>query len=140
MRYFHFLILAIFLAACSPLNQNATADKEDRPSANVDPNAIEDPGIELRDLSEYLRRVAGVTVQGSGANARVFVRGGVNNLSGGRQEPLFVVNGTPVNGGFSDLHSWLPVQEIQRVKVVKDQDAAIYGVRGANGVIEITTK
>ncbi|MEM6395262.1 MAG: TonB-dependent receptor plug domain-containing protein [Bacteroidota bacterium] len=140
MRFLHLLILAVFLVGCSPLNKTTTANKEDRPSANVDPNQIEEPSMELRDLSEYLRRIAGVTVQGAGSNARVFIRGGANNLSGSRQEPLFVVNGTPVNGGFSDLHSWLPVQEIQRVKVIKDQDAAIYGTRGANGVIEITTK
>ncbi|MEL6669497.1 MAG: TonB-dependent receptor plug domain-containing protein [Bacteroidota bacterium] len=140
MRVLAFVLFSITIVACSPLNSNATSESSERPNANVDPNQIEEPSMELRDLSEYLRRIAGVSVQGSGVNARVFIRGGVNNLSGGRIEPLFVVNGTPVNGGYSDLYSMLPVQEIQRVNVLKDSDTAAYGIRGANGVIEITTK
>src|SRR5699024_4738769 len=59
-------------------------------------------------------------------------------LSGG-QDPLIVLNGVPLdNPGIIDN---IPPEDIASYDVLKDQSAtAIYGSRGANGVIMITTK
>lgn len=132
------IAMACTVVACSPLSRNATAANED-PQVNTNAGEIDEPNNDLRDLSDHLRRVAGVTVQGSGASARVFIRGGVNNLSGA-QEPLFVINGTPIQGGFSQVYNAIPVQDVESIRVLKGSDTAIYGSRGGHGVIEIKTK
>jgi TonB-linked SusC/RagA family outer membrane protein len=82
-------------------------------------------------------RAAGVTVAGSGApgkGIKVRIRG-VNSLTG-NNDPLVVVDG--VFGG--DLRTLNP-NDIASMEVLKDASAlAIYGSRGSNGVILISTK
>ena len=51
--------------------------------------------------------------------------------------PLWVIDGTQLSEPPMELQSILP--EIRKVKILKYQDAASYGARGASGVIEITT-
>ena len=92
-------------------------------------------------------KVAGVQVvdnnePGGGMNIRV--RGGTSiNAS---NEPLFVVDGVPlaIGGGVSagrNPLNFLNPDDIESVSVLKDASAtAIYGSRGANGVVIITTK
>jgi len=98
-------------------------------------------------------RAAGVSVsqtsgQPGGVNT-VRIRGG-NSIQAGN-EPLYVIDGFPVyneNPGANSLNappinalSTLNPGDIQSVEVLKDASAtAIYGSRGANGVIIITTK
>lgn len=82
-------------------------------------------------------QVAGVQVKptsgepGAGAQIRIRGVGTLNNTS-----PLFVVDGV-----LTDDISFLNSQDIESVEVLKDASAtAIYGSRGANGVIIVTTK
>lgn len=57
----------------------------------------------------------------------------------GNTNPLWVVDG--VQYGTNSNLSWLDPQDIQNVEILKDASAtAIYGARGANGVILVTTK
>ncbi len=85
-----------------------------------------------------------------GSSFQVRIRG-ENSMSNGN-EPLFVIDGVPfifntvinqfsgASGNQSPLASINP-GDIERIDVLKDADAtAIYGSRGANGVILITTK
>jgi TonB-linked SusC/RagA family outer membrane protein len=66
-------------------------------------------------------------------NFTVRIRG-VNSIQGGN-DPLYIIDGMPANA--SSVNS----MDIQSVEVLKDASAtAIYGSRGANGVILITTK
>lgn len=59
----------------------------------------------------------------------------------GETEPLYVVDGMPVNVEPGRGLDWLSPAEIARIDVLKDAaETAMYGVRGANGVILITTK
>ncbi|WP_086543788.1 SusC/RagA family TonB-linked outer membrane protein [Algoriphagus antarcticus] len=92
-------------------------------------------------------RVAGLqVVQNSaapGGNVSVRVRG--TNSIRGSSEPLFIVDGVQFNngGGVNDLSplSTINPNDIASVEVLKDASStAIYGARGANGVIIITTK
>lgn len=84
-------------------------------------------------------RAAGVQViQNNGApGATVSVRvRGTNSIQGGN-EPLYVVDGFPFSGNPTNLNN----ADIASIEVLKDASAtAIYGSRGANGVILITTK
>ncbi|MDB4583461.1 TonB-dependent receptor [Draconibacterium sp.] len=63
------------------------------------------------------------------------VRGG-NSLSGGN-DPLYVIDGLPVDGLGADFNP----EDIASMEILKDASAtAIYGSRGSNGVVLITTK
>ncbi|MCD7936531.1 MAG: TonB-dependent receptor [Tannerellaceae bacterium] len=80
-----------------------------------------------------------------GAGATIRIRGG-NSISGGN-EPLYVIDGVPVYSAAQSSHTDLnplntiAVSDIQSIEVLKDASAtAIYGARGANGVILITTR
>ncbi|WP_068474994.1 SusC/RagA family TonB-linked outer membrane protein [Saccharicrinis aurantiacus] len=84
---------------------------------------------------------AGVQVNMSsddpGAGASIRIRGG-SSLNGGN-DPLVVVDGFPI-GYAGDIKQISP-QDIESMEILKDASAsAIYGSRGANGVIMITTK
>lgn len=83
-------------------------------------------------------RLAGVqitTTEGSpDAEMRIRVRGGGSIT--GDNTPLFIVDGFPVSS-ISDI----PPSDIESIDVLKDASStAIYGSRGANGVIIVTTK
>ena len=83
------------------------------------------------DMYEYLQgRVPGLQVT---PDKRIIIRGiGSINSS---TEPLILVDGAEV----SDLSTINP-HDVKTVDVLKDGSSSIYGVRGANGVILITTK
>lgn len=95
----------------------------------------------MRTLESALQgRVPGVQVSfnsgAPGSAAKVRIRG-ANSINAGN-EPLYVVNGVALSSmRLQDLN----VNDIQSFEVLKDAAAtAIYGSRGANGVILITTK
>lgn len=79
-------------------------------------------------------QVTGGTGQpGSSANIRIRGIGSVNASSA----PLYVVDGAPFDGSLSSINT----NDIESITVLKDAtSAALYGARGANGVIIITTK
>ena len=74
-----------------------------------------------------------------GGGLKIRIRGGTSTFYGG-EEPLYVVDGTPLpqgNGGVVFLNP----HDIRDIKVLKNpEDVGVYGVRGGNGVILITTK
>ncbi|MDR2765423.1 MAG: SusC/RagA family TonB-linked outer membrane protein, partial [Tannerella sp.] len=100
-------------------------------------------------------RAAGVQVTQTsgqpGAAVTIRIRGG-NSINGGN-EPLYVIDGFPVYNSNDDINagaasgasinalSTLNLGDIESIDVLKDASAtAIYGARGANGVVLITTK
>ena len=92
-------------------------------------------------------RVSGVQVtQNSaapGGNISVRIRG-INSING-TSEPLYVVDGLQISngGGVNDVSPLASInpEDIESVDILKDASAtAIYGARGSNGVVLITTK
>lgn len=84
-------------------------------------------------------KIAGVQVQNisseAGADAQISVRG-ISSVNAGAN-PLVVVDGQPIPDGLATLN----MADVASVEVLKDAaSAAIYGSRGASGVILITTK
>ncbi len=84
-------------------------------------------------------RAAGVDVvqrgsrPGSGPTVRIRGRRSINASN----EPLFVIDGIPIEGSIDDFNP----QDIESMEVLKDASAtAIYGARGSNGVVLVTTK
>ena len=94
---------------------------------NVDERVV----VTYTSIAEYLRgRVAGLVVN---PNGTIQIRG-INSINS-PTEALIIVDGAP----FDDINSLNP-NDVQSVEVLKDASAAIYGSRGANGVVLITTK
>ena len=91
-----------------------------------------------RDASELIKgKVAGLNISNGSGNptdqANIMLRG-VSTLKGSAK-PLILINGVP-----GDLNTVAP-EDIESVDVLKDASAAaIYGTRGANGVVLIATK
>jgi TonB-linked SusC/RagA family outer membrane protein len=84
-------------------------------------------------------RVAGVDIVSTGYKpgdgVRVRVRG--QRSLKASNDPLYVLDGIPMAGGIGDLNPG----DIQSIEVLKDASAtAIYGSRGANGVVLVTSK
>lgn len=91
----------------------------------------ENEASSYRDIYEYLQgRVAGVQVT---QDKRIIIRG-VNSINAGG-DPLILVDGVETTN-LSDIN----IHDIKSIDVLKDGSAAIYGLRGANGVLLITTK
>lgn len=94
----------------------------------------------LTNLGQALQgRAAGVDVSQSGskpgAAPRILIRGRRSFNAG--NDPLYVVDGIPLSAGYEDINP----NDIQSLEVLKDATAtAIYGARGANGVVLVTTK
>jgi TonB-linked SusC/RagA family outer membrane protein len=84
-------------------------------------------------------RVAGVDIvrtsslPGAGMNIRIR---GLRSATASN-EPLYVIDGVPISGGIQDFNP----NNIESIEILKDASAtAIYGSRGANGVVLITTR
>ena len=114
-----------------------------------------DKAREANIVNSLSGKIAGVQVTNSsgavGSSSRIILRG-VSSITGNNQ-PLYVVDGIPLeNGNYGSANSSggsdLPngvsdinPDDIQSISVLKGPAAAaLYGVRAANGVIQITTK
>jgi len=133
------IFTSIMLSAL--LFQNCTSSKStpqvDRKEVN-DPNTIEDPDLTL-SLVDHLRSVPGLIVNGDGQTASVRIRG-ISSINSSN-DPLFLVDGQQYSGGLQQAVQMIPVNNIKSIRVLKNpSDTAMYGVRGANGVIHINLK
>ena len=108
------------------------------PVASITAKDLKD--VPLNSAEQALAgRLAGVQVttsEGSpDASVKIVVRGGMSITQD--NSPLYIVDGVPIDNALSALSP----QDIQSIDVLKDASAtAIYGARGANGVVIITTK
>lgn len=106
-------------------------------------STIDNKKLESRPITNVSKGLEGqatglLTTSGSGQpgeSASVVIRGyGSINAS---QSPLYVVDGIPYDGTLSSINP----SDIESMTVLKDASAgALYGARGANGVVMITTK
>lgn len=106
-------------------------------------STISNEKLELRPITNLTKGLEGqatglLTTSGSGQpgeDASIVIRGyGSINAS---QDPLYVVDGIPFDGSLSSINP----SDIESMTVLKDASAgALYGARGANGVVMITTK
>jgi TonB-dependent SusC/RagA subfamily outer membrane receptor len=84
------------------------------------------------DIYSLLRaQGSGITVSNSGV---ITIRGGNTSFSG-MDQALIVVDGQPLTG-----IDWIQPCIVRSIQVLKDSEASIYGSRGGNGVVVITTK
>jgi len=106
---------------------SVTADQiKERPSINV-----------MQSLSGQVAGVQIQQTQGAPGFAPTIKVRGTSTITAGTT-PLYVIDGIPIEG--ADL-SIVNAQDVESIEVLKDaSSAAIYGSRGANGVVLVTTK
>lgn len=109
----------------SSISRVTSSEIADRPVARID-QAIQGKiaGIQVQEISGSPGRSLSVLVRGN------------NSINYG-SSPLYVVDGFPISGNLDNISPG----DIQSIEVLKDAaSASIYGSRGSNGVILITTK
>ncbi|MFT5678470.1 MAG: TonB-linked SusC/RagA family outer membrane protein, partial [Patiriisocius sp.] len=120
-------------------NVNSTKEKSSTATYSISAETIQSrPNASfVQTLSGQVPGLNISTANGQpGANSNVRIRG-ISSINGDT-EPLFIIDGAPVD---QDNFRSLNPNEIASVSVLKDAGAtAIYGNRGANGVIIIKTK
>lgn len=117
-----------------------TVKKRDLTGAVASVNAEKISSVPSTTAAEALQgRIPGVVVTTSnwspGQTPSVMIRG--KRSIKASNDPLYVVDGVPITGGLGEISP----ADIESMEVLKDASAtAIYGARGANGVILVTTK
>lgn len=90
-------------------------------------------------VEELLLRVPGVRLaRRPDGTFSISVRG-ASSFGLSNTEPLVVIDGVPVEDGAGAL-SAMPPEDVDRIDVLKDGEASIYGSRAANGVILVRTR
>lgn len=105
---------------------------------SVKGNTLKVPSSSLtNNLAGKLSGVISMTNSGEpGSSSEFYIRG--INTFGGRATPLILLDGVEISTG--DLNN-IPAESIESFSILKDASAtAIYGARGANGVMLVTTK
>ncbi|MEN5057064.1 SusC/RagA family TonB-linked outer membrane protein [Sphingobacterium kitahiroshimense] len=117
-----------------------TVQRKDLTGAISSVSGTELAKVPVQNVAQALQgRIAGAQVTMSdgtpGSEPKITLRGGMSITQS--NEPLYVVDGVPQTDGLA----FLDPMDIESVDVMKDASStSIYGARGANGVILITTK
>lgn len=117
-----------------------SVSKKDLTGAVGSVNASKINQVPVTNVAQALQgRISGVLVTNNswkpGASPSVLIRG--KRSISASSDPLYVVDGIPMSGGMNEISP----ADIESMDVLKDASAtAIYGARGSNGVIIITTK
>jgi TonB-dependent starch-binding outer membrane protein SusC len=137
-------LLGCVVAACShphAVGQSGPADAPTTTAPNSVVTAEEIERVPGRSIEQILMdRFPGVTVsRTSDGTISVRIRGTTSIESS--NEPLYVIDGIPIVPGPGGGLTGINPHDIASIEVVKDPaGTALYGVRGANGVIIIKTK
>ena len=116
----------------------AAAGASPADSRTVNVESMQGAGGAVRMEELLVGRLAGVRVLSVPGGVVVRIRGPSTVM--GVQEPLYVVDGMPIEPGPGGLLAISP-GEIATIEVLKDAaSTAYYGVRGANGVVIIRTR
>lgn len=138
------LAIIFTLAACSGSNpRTAPAPAPTRDAATKDASTVTSQTMERspqESIEKHLEgRIAGVVV-GPSPSGGISVRiRGASSYS--NEQPLYILDGMPIAPGPGGALVGLNPYDIESIKVLKGPtDTAIYGSRGANGVVVIKTK
>lgn len=118
------LLCALALAPLPACHRRSADSSEPEPARDLGPREIHFPGVDV------------VRSSTGGILIRL-----VSAIGVGQNEPLFVIDGTPTMVDRTRGIDWLTLEQIANIEVIKDPaKTAIYGPRGAHGVIVVTTK
>ena len=138
MRSFLFSAIIIVTAACGARGNRSGSPEREKPATSA--TSEEWAGQSVSRAEElFVGRFPGVTVTRVPGGIAVRIREGSTIMGSG--EPLFVIDGQAIEAAPGGALVGINPADIQKIEVLKDiGSTAQYGVRGANGVILITTK
>jgi TonB-dependent SusC/RagA subfamily outer membrane receptor len=121
------LVAVLLFSACAttyeaPADRVATEQEDEYEGKMV--RTVDNP----LSLDDFLMRAPGVSIQGN----RVLIRGA--------GPPLFILDGIPLGNSYASTKNAVNPLDVASVEVVSGPETAMYGRRGANGVIIIKTK
>jgi len=141
-----FLLLAGLLACAACAHRQTVSELPVSPDSVAPPpaastvSADEQARHAVTSLDQLLAgRISGVIVSPAPGGGIVVRVGAPKSFYSG-EDPLFIVDGVPIAVPNGTL-TWLNPHDVESITVLKDPSTtAIYGVRGANGVVIIKTK
>ncbi len=139
------LLLAGLLSGCAHASGTGQGDVADAP----EPRQPGEPAVTAEDIERapgkpieelLMSRFPGVRVtRAPGGGIAIRIRGATSIH--GSNEPLYVIDGVPIQPGPGGSLFGINPYDIESIEVLKDPaDTLMWGMRGANGVIVITTK
>ena len=133
VRLLALALCALLVAGCG----SASGSSRPVPTDTVEAQGA--TGEDTRRVEAMLRgQIAGVRVENTPRGLAVRVRG--TSMSS-NEAPLFVVNGLPLAVGDDGVLDGINPRDVASIRVLKNaSDTAMYGSRGANGVVLITMK
>ncbi len=139
------LLLAGLLSGCAHAGGTGQGDVADAPEPSPPGEPVvtaEDiqrtPGKSIEEL--LMSRFAGVRVTRTPEGGIAVRIRGTTSIHGSN-EPLYVIDGLPIRPGPGGSLAGINPYDIESIEVLKDAaSTTMYGVRGANGVVVITTK
>jgi len=124
------LLAGSFLLSCGSSQPAATGNEKDLEASLDDKNAAVLP------LVNRIQKLPGVTLRGG---VPVFIKNS-NTTAGRPPYPLYVVDGLIIGNSFREVENIVQPVDVSDLRALTGSNASYYGTRGANGVIEITTK
>ena len=156
----HWLVIAASVAAAgcasqpsaldlapTPLPLNVRLTRAVAPVPVASTSAARPGEISLAESAHYVHveqllmaRAPGLDVQSAGQGQfRLFVRG--RPVLTDRREPMIVIDGMQFAENGADVLAAMTPRDVKRVEVLRDPaSTGVYGSRGANGVVVITTR
>ena len=128
-------VLIGLAAGCS----SSTANREPAPRPSVTAEDVaRNPGEPIEKTLQA--KVPGVLITRAPDGSIALQIRGTSSFSR-NTAPLYVIDGSPIEAGPGGALSGINPYDIESIRVLKDPaETAIYGMRGANGVILVTTK
>ena len=113
------------------------SSKQSTPQAGGElEDVLDNKNASVLPLVTRIQKLPGVTLRGG---VPVFIKN-ANNTTGRPPLPLYVVDGLVVGNSFRAVENIVQAVDVEEIKALSGSEASYYGSRGANGVIEITTK
>jgi TonB-dependent SusC/RagA subfamily outer membrane receptor len=127
----------LILAVIGLLSASCGSSKTAAPSGEKNlEQTLDDKNAAVLPLVTRIQKLPGVTLRGG---VPVFIKNS-SSTRGRPPLPLYVVDGMVIGNSFRSVENIVQPVDVESIRALTGSDASFYGARGANGVIEITTK
>lgn len=128
-------VVAVTAAGCA-----AGATRQDGTSGTLvtREQLARSPGEPLERVLE--RHVPGIVLSRTSDGSTALRIRGTSSFTERNAFPLYILNGLPIPTGLEGAVPAIDTFNIETIRVLKGNEAAVYGIEGSNGVIVITTR